>query len=236
MIDFQLGPEFNTFTIQGRCERTGQLGIAITTSSINVGARCPHVKANVGTVATQAITDPRLGPLGIQLLGRGYSASKVLEELAASDPWIEYRQLGVVDWDGNSAARTGSSNHDWKGHIAKRNYVSMGNYLVGEQVVEAMAQAFEKYEQDSLEERLMRGIEAGRDAGGQPQGQSSAAIYVYDREPYSLVDLRVDHHEEPVGELRRVLELFKPQIPYYRIQPMKPQIGTLDEWLKQRAS
>lgn len=223
-MNFQRGIEFHTFSITARCERTGRLGVGISTRAIAVASRCPFVQANVGAVATQASTDPRLGRLALRLLEQGYSAQKTLRELEASDPHVEYRQLAVVDRDGNAAARTGKENRDWAGHIVARNYVAMGNVLLGPHVAEAMAHAFEASEDQDLEERLMRAIEAARDAGGQHGGQSSAGLLVYDREVFPRVDLRVDHHEEPIGELRRIFELYKPQIEFYNLRPIDPTI------------
>ena len=104
-----LGIEYNTFSIMGRCLRTGMLGVAVTTSDIAVGARCSYVKGLVGATATQANTDPRLGPFALRLLEMGYSAAGALQQMEASDPHIERRQLGLVDRDGNAAARTGSA-------------------------------------------------------------------------------------------------------------------------------
>ena len=114
-MDLVRGIDFHTFSIMGRCRRTGALGVGITTRSMAVASRCPYVAANIGAVATQASTDPRLGRLALRLLEQGFSAPKVLEEVAASDPYIEHRQIGIVDRDGNSAARTGSENKDWAG-------------------------------------------------------------------------------------------------------------------------
>src|SRR5690606_16141950 len=114
---FQLGTEMHTFTAIGRCPRTGRLGVATSTSEMSIGSRAPHVKANVGAVATQAYTDPRLGQLAIQLLDLGYPAHRVLNDLEASDPYIEFRQLGIVDRWGHTAVRTGSNNSDWAGHF-----------------------------------------------------------------------------------------------------------------------
>ena len=224
----------DTFTIVARCQRTGMLGVALSTGEMAVASRCPYAKAHVGALSTQAYTDPRLGHLGIKLLEMGFSAQKVAEELVASDPCIGNRQIGIVDKDGNSAVHTGAENSDWAGHIAKKNYVAMGNFLVGELVVESIAEAFESSEEEYLEERLMRAIEAGRDAGGQHNGQYSAAILVYDWEVFPRVDLRVDYHEEPIGELRRILELYKPMIPYYAQRPSDPSIGAASEWLEKQ--
>ena len=146
------GIDFHTFSIIGRCARTGMLGVAITTSDLAVGSRCPYVKPLVGAVSTQAVTDPRLGTLALRLLELGYSAGKVIRELEASDAYIERRQLGVVDRDGNASARTGALNRPWAGHVASRNYVAMGNGLAGEQVVQAMAVIFEEAESEALPE------------------------------------------------------------------------------------
>lgn len=223
-MKFQPGIPFHTFSITARCERTGRLGVAITTRAITVGSRCAFVKANVGAVATQANTDPRLGPMALRLMETEHSAPEALKELETSDPYIEYRQLALVDRDGNSAARTGKENQDWAGHIAEHNYVAMGNVLLGQHVAEAMSRAFEESPDEELEERLLLAIEAGRDAGGQHGGQTSSGLLVYDEEEYPRVDLRVDEHPEPVGELRRIFQLYLPQIDFFNMRPKDPTI------------
>src|SRR5262245_57714871 len=103
-----------TFSIIGRCERSGMFGIAIATRPMAIGAKCPFLKAGIGGLVVQANGDPRLGPLGLKLLEMGYSAQKVLDEIVASDgkDHIEWRQIAVVDKDGNTAARTGAENED----------------------------------------------------------------------------------------------------------------------------
>ena len=220
------GIQFHTFSLVGRCARTGMMGISITTSSITVGSRCPYVKPLVGAISTQSLTDPRLGPFALRLMETGYSAARALHELEASDPHIERRQLGLVDGDGNSAARTGALNHEWSGHITNRNYVAMGNGLAGEQVVQAMAKAFEESEPENLEERLMRAVEAGQEAGGEARDSSpqhSAALLVYGSLSYPRVDLRVDEHPTPLVELRRILEIYKPQIEYFSLRASDPE-------------
>lgn len=155
----------------------------------------------------------------------GYSAPRALQEIESSDPHIERRQLGLVDRDGNSAARTGSLNGEWAGHIIKRNYVAMGNGLVGEQVIQAMSLAFQENDQDTLEERLLRAVEAGQDAGGEARDlspQHSAALLVYDTHAFPRVDLRVDEHPKPLVELRRIFEIYKPQIDYFLVRASDP--------------
>ena len=218
------GFEVNTFSIVARCERTGMLGVGQATHAYAVGARCPWVRAGIGAVATQATTDPRLGRLALNLLDLGYSASRALAEVAASDPHFAHRQVGIVDRDGNAAAQTGAANKDWAGHIAERNFVAMGNFLISARTVEAMAESFRKTEDLELDERLMRAVEAGRDAGGQHKGQRSAALVVHHREVYPWVDLRVDAHHEPVDELRRIFTLFQPVKEYMTVRVPNPEM------------
>jgi uncharacterized Ntn-hydrolase superfamily protein len=220
-----------TFTVVGRCKRTGMLGIGTATAAFAVGVRVPFIKERVGAAAIMAIADERLGPIALRLLELGYKAPGVIEQMAVADPFVEYRQLGVLDDDGFGAARTGSMNKDWSGHHVGDNYVILGNYLMGEHVLDAMEAAFLADPDEDLEERLMRTIEAGRDAGGQHGGQRSAALLVFDRKSFSRVNLRVDIHEEPVGELRRVFDIYRPAIPYYDMRQVDPRVMSLDEWL-----
>jgi uncharacterized Ntn-hydrolase superfamily protein len=235
--------EADTFTLIARCEKTGILGVAMCTSSISVGSRCPFGQARTGVGSVQASPDPRLRHLAIRLLNIGYSAPKVVDELIGSDPRIEYRQIGLVDKDGNAAAYTGSKNLPWAGHIIKDGYIAMGNALAGKQTIQAMGNAFEASVGESLEERLMRAVEAGNEAGGQRNKDGSphaplfaAAMLTFDWDTFPRVDLRVDHHKNPVQELRRILELYKPLIPYYAKRAADPTIGRVDDWLRKHAS
>jgi len=196
-----------------------------------VGARCPFIAPGLGVVVSMAYTDPRLGPLGLKLLALGYSARKVLDEIAGSDPHVEYRQLSVIDRDGNAVARTGKHNRDWSGAFTEPNLVAMGNALVSERTVSAMFDSYRGAGTVSFEERLMRALEAGRDAGGQHGGQGSANLIVYSKQPYALVDLRVDEHAEPIGELRRLHDLYAPQAEYYETRPWQPAVlGSEADW------
>ncbi len=221
-----------TFAIAARCVETGRLGVAISTRSIAVSSRCPFIAPGLGLVVTMQRTDPRLGPLGLKLLGLGYSAQKTLDEIAASDPGIEHRQVCVIDRDGNAAARTGAKHRVWSGAFVEKNLVAMGNNLASEKTAADMRDTWHATKGKSLEERLLTALEAGRDAGGQNGGQHSAGLHSYDREIYAYVDLRVDEHVEPIAELRRIYEAQKPLLPYYYGRPAhSDEYGREEEWL-----
>jgi uncharacterized Ntn-hydrolase superfamily protein len=207
------------------------LGIAIATSEMAVGSRCIHVAPGVGAIVTQASTNPRLGHLGLDLLRAGYSAPRVLDEIAASDQFVERRQLGCLDVTGLAAARTGSGNKSWAGHRVDRNVVVAANMVVGAGVADAMFEAFKRGAELALWERLLRSLEAGKAAGGQPNGEVSSGLFVVDREPYATVDLRVDLHREPVAELRRLADAYFPLVEYYNLRPRDPSVPSAAEWL-----
>lgn len=223
-----------TFTVVARCARTGMLGVATATRAYTVGLRVPFVRPHRGAVAIMAIADQRLGPQALRFLEFGYKAPGVIAQLEVADPFIEYRQLAVVDDDGWAAARTGSLNRDWAGHRLGDGYVVLGNALRGERVIDAMEAAYLENPSDELEGRLMRALEAGRDAGGQPEGQRSSALLVFDRKDFARVDLRVDVHEEPIEELRRIFDHYRPAIPYYDLRQVDPRVPPLDDWLRER--
>jgi uncharacterized Ntn-hydrolase superfamily protein len=221
-----------TFAIAARCTNSGRLGVAISTRALGVTARCPFIAPGIGLVVTMARTDPRLGPLGVNLLKLGYSAQRTLDEITASDPHIEWRQSCVIDRDGNAVARTGQLNKVWSGATVERNLVCMGNNLRSEKTVGDMVRSWHNGASLPFAARLLAALEAGRDAGGQNGGQNSSGLVIYDREIYPYYDLRVDAHDEPVGELRRVFELYSPLADYYYGRPGAPeQFGREEEWL-----
>jgi uncharacterized Ntn-hydrolase superfamily protein len=224
-----------TFSIIARCNRTGMFGIGIATRPMAIGAKCPFLRAGIGGLVVQANGDPRLGPLGLRLLEMGYSAQKVLAEIAESDGAdnMTWRQMAVVDKDGRTAVHTGASNEPWAGHVIGGGYVALGNRLTSERTATAMGQAYEASEGEELAERLVRALEAGRDAGGQVAGQHSAALLVVNKKSYAWVDLRADEHDEPIGELRRLYGLYIPLISYYDSRPSNPSMPRDDDWRKQ---
>jgi len=223
-----------TFSLIGRCERTGMFGIAISTSEMAVGSRCIHVAPGVGAIVSQASSNPRLGHLGLNLLRAGYSAPRALHEVAASDQFVERRQLGCLDVTGLGAARTGAGNKPWAGHRVERNVVVATNAVVGAEVADSMFDAFKRGADLPLWERLLRSLEAGKAAGGQPDGETSSGLYVVDRDTYPLVDLRVDLHATPVTELRRLADAYFPLVAYYNLRPRDPNVPPAAEWLAQQ--
>jgi uncharacterized Ntn-hydrolase superfamily protein len=217
-----------TYTILGRCERTGRLGIGIATFSIAVGRYCRGARAMAGVTVTQAFAKETNNQLALRLLGQGFAAGSVLAQLKSNDPDFAYRQIGVVDRDGKSAAYTGSGTRGWSGHVLGENYVATGNGLVGPGVVQAIAAGFLAEPDADLEHRLLMGVEAGRDAGGQGTKEAhkperSAALSVYSRHAYADIDLRVDLHETAVEELRHVWREYKEYEGYYRERGLNPR-------------
>ncbi|MBS0338856.1 MAG: DUF1028 domain-containing protein [Proteobacteria bacterium] len=212
-----------TFSILGHCERTGKAGFCQATSTPAVGWRITDVVPGRGIVTVQAMGDYRRLQVAKKLIEFGHTPDKVLKDLCEGDRYFEFRQFAILDYYGHAAVRTGSKTRSWAGEIVGPGYIATGNVLVGEKVVKAMSDAFVASASEELEERLMRAVEAGRDAGGQEEGQTSAAIVVYGRHEFPLVNLRADVSAEPVGELRRNFDWFKPLIDYYEKRTLDPE-------------
>ncbi len=232
-----------TYTVLAHCPRSGDLGIGIATYSLAVGGYCPAVRGGLGVVSTQAFVNLKLGTLALRLLEQGFAPDKVMTELAADDPQFEYRQVAMVDSTGGTAVHTGADTRAWSGHVVGDGFITMGNVLAGEGVVTAMAEGFAGNDADDLDERLLRSLEAGRDAGGQQAGdgthlnERSAAVIVHRHRDYGHIDLRVDAHEAAVDELRRVHGIYKPYVPYYQLRHEKPhETPAQDVWAKENLS
>jgi uncharacterized Ntn-hydrolase superfamily protein len=223
--------ELNTFSIAARCERTGMLGVAVSTAVPGVGGICPFIAPNCGAVSTQSWVNPYLGIDGIALLSKGMSAQAALVKLMSDDPGRDVRQAGVVDKTGESAAYTGKNCVPWAGHVTGTNFAVQGNMLVGSSTVESMAAAFERAKDLDLPERLIVVLEAGQSAGGDKRGRQSAAVKVYWKEDFPYLDLRVDEHRHPVAELRRIFEVARHQLlPFIDGMPSrKNPLGDLPE-------
>ena len=212
-----------TFSIVGHCERTGMFGVAITTSSICVGARCPHVRAGVGAVATQNITDPTFGPRTLDQLASGRDAADALARATAGRPHLDYRQITVIDKSGSTASHTGErilgTHAVAKGH----HCIAAGNLLASGEVPTAMTEAFAANSDQHLAERLVRALEAGIAAGGEEGPVHSAALLVAHEQPFALVDLRCDWDDvDPVSVLRMLWTDYEPQMGAYLARALDP--------------
>jgi uncharacterized Ntn-hydrolase superfamily protein len=211
-----------TFSIAGRCARTGMLGAVVTTSSMAVGGRCAYAQANVGAVLTQHRTDPRLGPKMLERLREGAAPAAILKDFEKSAPGIGWRQLAIIDAKGQAAFLNGSNIYSVFKGLVGRDCVAVGNILRNTDVVDAMVQSFEANEAEPLPERLMRAIEAGDAAGGELKQIKSAGLVVAHRESFPFVDLRVDLDPRPLAQLRFLWELYQPTADDYVVRAVNP--------------
>ena len=211
-----------TFSIAGRCARTGMLGAVVTTSSMAVGSRCSWAEAHVGAVLTQHRTDPRLGPLMLERLKDGSPPETILRDLEASDPDLKWRQLAIMTADGKGAFFNGARILSIAKGKVGRDCVAVGNILRTTGVVDAMVTAFEETGDQPLAERLMRAIEAGDAAGGELKQLKSAGLLVVHKENFPFVDLRVDLNAQPLVELRFLWELYQPSADSYVVRAIDP--------------
>ena len=213
-------PLVSTFSIVGRDAETGDLGVAVQSKFLAVGAVVPWVKAGVGAVATQAWANTSYGPRGLALLEGGASAEDALKRLTADDEKAAHRQAGIVDAQGRSATYTGASCYAWAGGLAGPDFAAQGNILVGEETVRALAETFQAGH-GPLWRRLVEALAAAQVAGGDSRGMQSAALVVareaggYGGFNDRFIDLRVDDHTDPIQELTRLLNMhelyfFKP--------------------------
>lgn len=199
-----------TFSIIGRCARTGAFGAAITTSDLAVGGRCIRVCHGKGAMLSQHRTDSRLGDLGISLLKGGATAAETVSQVSASTDDIEWRQIGALDAGGAAAVYHGRRMYSIYTHTIAENCLALGNILANDHVTAAMAAAFVKDDALPLAERLMQALEAGRDAGGEILGPlRSSALRVTGEHGLDAQDLRVDMSDRTaVEDLRKVLDAY----------------------------
>ena len=204
----------STFSIAAYDAATGDLGVAVASRFLACGAIVPWAKAGVGAVATQAFANASYGPRALELLERGATPEETAAALTRSDPEAQIRQLGIVDAQGQAHAFTGERTVAWAGHRTGRHYTCQGNMLAGPRVVEGMARAFEN-SAGFLGERLMEALEGGEAAGGDKRGRQAAGLLVvrhgggYRGLTDKVVDLRVDDHEQPIPELRRIFGVWR---------------------------
>jgi uncharacterized Ntn-hydrolase superfamily protein len=193
-----------TWSIIARDDATGQIGIAVATRFFAVGARVPHIVPGVGGIATQALTNPYYGIDGAKLLREGRKPRDIVDTLIAADSGRESRQLHIMDAGGRIAAHTGAECIDWCGHIEGRGFSIAGNMLTGGRVLDDTAAAYLANPRLPFARRLIAAMRAGEAAGGDKRGRQSAALLIYGEEEWSDLDLRVDDHGDPLGELERL--------------------------------
>lgn len=203
-----------TFSIAAADPETGEVGVAVQSKFLAVGAVVPWAKADVGAVATQSWANTAFGPEGLELLEKGLTPEEVIDKLVAADPGRSLRQIAVINSEGEASAFTGDECYDWAGHKVGKHHSCQGNILVSEKTVSEMSRAFEESD-GPLAERMLAAISAAQHAGGDSRGKQSAAVYVLQKGAgyggYNdvKVDLRVDDHPEPIEELQRLYELHK---------------------------
>lgn len=193
-----------TFSVVAFDERTGRIGVAVASRFLAVGARNSFAKTGVGAIASQGVLNPFFGPRGLALLSAGASAADAVRMLLSADEGREMRQLVVMDRHARFAAHSGSLAGEISGHRIGRTFAVAGNLLASEAVLQAMAETMERGADVPFSRRLISALQAGEAAGGDRRGKQSASLLVHDGEEYSLYDLRVDDHPEPVKELARL--------------------------------
>jgi uncharacterized Ntn-hydrolase superfamily protein len=208
-----------TYSIAARDPQTGRFGVAVQSHAFTVGPIVPWLEPGVGAVATQAFVNVAFGPIALEMLRNGWSADKVIAALVAGDETPEQRQIGVVDTAGRAAAYTGAACVKACGHIVGDGFTVQGNLLERDEVWQSMAPAYEAALAEGLpfSERLLRTLETAEAAGGDVRGRQSAAIVIVDAELRGArwrglnMDLRVEDHDQPVPELRRLVDLWEAQ-------------------------
>ena len=220
-----------TFSIVGRCDRTGQLGVAVSTADVAAGRMVTWAKAGVGALATQSWPSLYLAIDALRLMEGGSSAPEAMAGVLADDPGRSVRQVGVVDSRGGSATFSGDECTTWYGGINGPSFAVQGNMLIRGETVSAMAASFAQTDGMDLAERLVQAIEAGQTAGGDKRGRQCAALLVVDKEEFPLWDLRVDENANPVSELRRIYEIAKTDLlPFVQGLPTRANpMGSLSD-------
>jgi uncharacterized Ntn-hydrolase superfamily protein len=233
-------PVVATYSIAACDLEAKQWGVAVQSKFLAVGAIVPWAEPEVGAIATQAYANPSYGPNGLALLRDGLPASEVVERLTTEDEGRDKRQLGVVDAHGGSASWTGPGCNEWAGQRIGAGYAAQGNILVGEETVAALATTFEENPHLPLVRRLIECLAAAQAAGGDRRGQQSASLLVVQRNGgYAglsdvLVDLRVDDHERPIEELRRIYGLHRRLFEVSPREDWLPLEGELAEEVHER--
>ncbi|WLG47418.1 DUF1028 domain-containing protein [Pseudomonas sp. FP1740] len=211
-----------TFSIAARCPETGQFGIAISSSSIAVGARCPWLLPGVGAVSTQNITLPSLGPETLALMEQGLSPAEALDKALTRNGYSQYRQITAIDHLGRTAHFSGSETLGNHNAVSGEQCVAAGNMLADRAVIEAMVEAYEHGE-GQLTDRLLIAMKAAMVAGGEAGPVHSAAVVVVGELTWPIINLRVDWaDEDPIGKLEQLWDAYRPQVKDYIDRALAP--------------
>ncbi|MCX2730701.1 DUF1028 domain-containing protein [Saccharopolyspora sp. NFXS83] len=209
-----------TFSVLGT-DRTGAIGIAVTSSSPAVAARCIHLRAGVGGASSQNVTDPRLGSALLDALESGAGARDALAAVVGGHELIEHRQLTVLEPNGGGAAHSGAESLGVHRDRVGARVVAAGNMLRSPEVVDAVVDSFES-SGGELEDRLLRALEAGSAAGGEAGPVHSAGLSVVREVSWRETDLRVDWSDSPIVDLRALLDRWLPQRDDYVTRALNP--------------
>ena len=212
-----------TFSLVARCSKTGMFGVAIASSSPAVAARCSYARSGVGAVASQNITDPTLGPSGLDLMESGRSAEEAVAELQRSGSHMEYRQVLAVDASGETAIHSGPNALGIWSETKAMNVASGGNLLASADVTDAIVDGF----LDStghLGDRLIAAMRAGLAAGGEAGPIHSAGIKIVDKVTWPVADLRCDWTDDcPIENIATAWEIYRPQLDAYVQRAIDPR-------------
>ncbi|MFB9224672.1 DUF1028 domain-containing protein [Paracoccus cavernae] len=212
-----------TFSISGRCPETGMFGIAVSSSSPCVAARCAHARAGVGVVATQNITDPSLGPKGLDLMAQGLSAPDALARLVAEAPHIEFRQLALVDGNGGTAGHSGAKTLGTHGIAYGEGVAAAGNLLCDAAIPQKMVDAFMAAKGQHLGDRLLAGMRASVAAGGEEGPVHSMGMVIVDKVSWPVADLRIDWSEgDPIEDCAALWEHWRTEMDAYVTRALNP--------------
>jgi uncharacterized Ntn-hydrolase superfamily protein len=212
-----------TFSLLGRCDQTGRLGMVISSSSPAVAARCAHIRPGVGVAASQNVTDPRLGPALLDALTRrGGDARAAVDEVVAGHEHAEHRQLVLLGVTGEAAVHTGAATLGTHGARIGAGCAAAGNLLAGEEVLDVMIEMFVASTGEDLGDRLMAGLRAAIDAGGEAGPVHSAGLLMSGDVEWPIADLRSDWHDDPVSELETAWAVYRPQLQDYVTRALDP--------------
>jgi uncharacterized Ntn-hydrolase superfamily protein len=212
-----------TFSLAGRCERTGQFGAIVTSSSPAVASRCSWARAGVGAACTQNVTEPTLGNKLLDEVEAGHTAAEAMERVVSAASYPQFRQLSVIDREGRTASFSGARTLGTHGSVEGVNCLAAGNLLTTVEVPQAMVDAFAAEPSADLADRLLAALHAGEKAGGEEGPVHSCGMVIVDQVAWPLTDLRVDWSEDPLADLEKAWQVWQPQAQEYITRALKPE-------------